>query len=162
MRNRRQRSLRRQGGWEFLDWANLAVQAYGAYNASQSAKDAKNAAGTASATADQAIAAQTGIALANEGRSEEAWDEYMTDYVPAKREALSLARTPIDPNVEAAAAGADYSLADATRGATMRRNLQKRGISSSSGEAVEAERLNGLAWAAGRAAALTSGRWGEK
>lgn len=151
---------KRQGGWSWFDVGDLLLKGYGAVTAGQSANSAKNQAATSSAAADRALDAQTNLAFLNEGRAGESYDEYMDTALPAAKQVLEMARKPIDPNVEAATAGADYSLADSVQRGTRARGLQSRGIDPQSGAALEGDRLSLLDSTAGRAAAMTTARRG--
>jgi hypothetical protein len=161
-----------QGGWvwnaissalnsEWL-WKGLDVAAslYGQSQAKDAAKDAAKVGSAAEAAQSRALDAQTQMALVNNARGQEMYDEYMDTALPAKREVLEMASQHIDPNVEAAQAGADYALADAVQSGTRRRNLARNGVDPSSGAAIESERLAALDSVAGRAAASTTARRG--
>lgn len=160
MRRSRNVSLRRQGGWSWLDYGKLALDAYQTYSATSAGSKAKKSGAKADAAQQALLAAQTNLGYANEARSEESYDNYMSTALPANERALSLAMKPIDPNTEAAQAGADYALADKTRSDTLHRNLQRNGVDPSSGAAVESERLGLLDSVAGKAAAMTTSRRG--
>lgn len=157
---------KKQGGWAWLkniDWGsvlNLGVQAYGAYSSNKAGKDAQKQAGQASAAEERLLGTQADLAEVNNARAQEMYDEYMDTALPAQREVLSLASKKINPNVEAAHAGADYSLADATQRGTRRRSLSAAGVDPSSGVAQEGDRLALLDSTAGRAAAMTTARRG--
>lgn len=159
MRHRRQVSLRKQGGWSWLDLADLGLKAYNTYSAHEAGQEAKDAGNKASAAQDAALNAQTQLGYANEARSEEMFDNYMNTALPANERALSLALRPINPNTEAATAGADYSLQDSVRGQQLRRNLDRRGLGDSAA-AAEGERLSLLDSTANKAAAMTTARRG--
>lgn len=163
MRSRRGGSFnyrKKQGGWSWFDVADLGLKVWGASQANDAASSAKNQAATSSAAADRSLDAQTNLAYLNEGRAGESFDEYMDNALPANRQVLEMARRPIDPNVEAAQAGADYSLADATRRGSRQRALTAAGVDPSSGVATEGDRLDLLSSTAGRAGAMTSARRG--
>lgn len=85
-------------------------------------------------------------------------DRYFDKFVPIEDRALSLASRPIDPNVEAGAAGADVERQAAIQRDVALRNLGRRGVSPDSAAAIDADFRLGLGSALGRAAAMTTAR----
>jgi hypothetical protein len=85
-------------------------------------------------------------------------NRYFDKFVPLQDKAIALASRPVDPNVEAAAAGADVEQQAAIQRGVALRNLGLRGISPDAGAAVDADFRLGLGTALGRAAAGTAAR----
>lgn len=149
-----------QGGWAWTDWLNLAGQVGSAYLGKKAGDKAAGIANTNSAAQDRLLDTQSNLAAINDARAQEMYDEYMDVALPANRQVLEMARKPINPNVEAATAGADFAAADAVQRGSRRRALQSVGVDPSSGAALEGDRLALLDSTAGRAAASTTARRG--
>jgi len=101
-------------------------------------------------------------ALAIEGRrlklATQLQNRYFDKFVPIQDRALSLASRRIDPNVEAAAAGADVEQQAAIQRGVALRNLGRRGVDPSSPAATDADVRLALGAGLGRAAAMTAAR----
>lgn len=145
------------------------IKAGVSYAASQSAsKKAKVASGQEDSLRGQSVALrQQQIGLANnaDARSQQLFDEWGSTFLPAQKQGLqaqqqvlSEAGRPIDPNVEAGLASADYASADAAAAGTRSRQQQAVGIAPNSGQAIEENRLAALDSTAGKAAAATTAR----
>lgn len=155
-----------QGGWIFqaIQAATAVASLFGASKAKKKAKKAAKAAQAAQTknldAQSAALTAQTEIAKTAEGRSADLYNEYMATGLPAQKEVLDMARAPIDPDVEANMAGADFAASDAVAEGVRRRRQQRAGIDPSSGVAAEADRLSLLDSVAGKAGAMTTARRG--
>lgn len=115
-----------------------------------------------SSEAKKARRAANAIEMRRLGLATRLQDRFFDQFAPVQDRALALASRPINPEVEAAAAGADVERQAGIQRDVGLRQLARYGVSPDSGAAVDSTFRLGLGAALGRAAAMTSARRGAR